>query len=126
MGSEEFSFFVVFIFSIFLCFLRFSFLSLLEDKGNDCNLLQKWGISLRPRLRRPSAMGNKILGVIRDAFSVVFLVRDLGSPAVRKKSRKGSRGLSAGGPKVRKEPKTEFQSRQLALAMAIIPSWAFF
>ena len=59
MGSEEFSpffcFFFVFLrFFRFLRFLRFSGI-LLEDKGTDCNLLQKWGISLRPRLHRPRA-----------------------------------------------------------------------
>ena len=40
--------------SLFFVFLRFSGI-LLEDKGNDCNLLQRWGTSLRPRLHRPRA-----------------------------------------------------------------------
>ena len=40
---------------LFFVFLRFSLL-LLKDKGKQQqNLLQKWGISLRPRLHRPRA-----------------------------------------------------------------------
>ena len=41
-----FSFFLLRSFFVFLCFSGI----LLGDKGNNCNSLQKWGISLRPRL----------------------------------------------------------------------------
>ena len=60
-SSLFFSLFFVFLSVYFVVVLRFSFLFsyfsriLLEDKGNDCNLLQKLGISLRPRLHRPCA-----------------------------------------------------------------------
>ena len=49
-----FSFFFVF-FSFFFAFLRFSsfFAYSPGTRANDCNLLGKWGISLRPRLHRP-------------------------------------------------------------------------
>ena len=42
-------------FSLF--FIAFSFSSLFSDslRGNDCNLLQNWGVSLQPRLHRPHA-----------------------------------------------------------------------
>ena len=61
MGSEVFShffrFFFVFLrfFSFFFAFLRFSSFSAYSPgtRANDCNLLGKWGISLRPRLHRP-------------------------------------------------------------------------
>ena len=36
-------------FALFFAFLRF----ILEQGANNCNLLEKWGISLRPRLHRP-------------------------------------------------------------------------
>ena len=60
MGLEGFfpffcfsSLFSVFLF--FLCFLSFSsfFSYFPRTRANDCNLLGKWGISLRPRLHRP-------------------------------------------------------------------------
>ena len=38
--------------SLFFVFLRFLRLSP-RTRANDCNLLGKWGISLRPRLHRP-------------------------------------------------------------------------
>ena len=43
-----------FLFVFFLVFLRLSGI-LLENKGNDGNLLPQWGISLRPCLHRPRA-----------------------------------------------------------------------
>ena len=39
----------------FSLFLRFSLLLLKRTRANNSNLLQKWGISLRPRLHRPRA-----------------------------------------------------------------------
>ena len=41
--------------SFFFAFLRFSLLFAYSPgtRANDCNLLGKWGISLRPRLHRP-------------------------------------------------------------------------
>ena len=36
-------------FALFFAFLRF----ILEQGANNCNLLERWGISLRPRLHRP-------------------------------------------------------------------------
>ena len=63
MGSEEFSHFLrffsfFFAFLFFFVFLRFSSLfshSAERTRANNCNLLQKRGISLRPRLHRPRA-----------------------------------------------------------------------
>ena len=55
--SSLFRFFFVFLrfFSFFFVFLRFSsfFACSPGTRANDCNLLGKWGISLRPRLHRP-------------------------------------------------------------------------
>ena len=52
-----FSFFFAFLrfSSSFFAFLRFSsfFSYSFRTRANDCNLLGKWGISLRPRLHRP-------------------------------------------------------------------------
>ena len=59
MGSEEFSHFFSFFFrfSSFFFSLFFAFLSFFAyspgTRANDCNLLGKWEISLRPRLHRP-------------------------------------------------------------------------
>ena len=69
MGSEEFSHFFLFFFrfsslfrfsSFFFVFVRFSSFFFVffffpyspGTRANDCNLLGKWGISLRPRLHR--------------------------------------------------------------------------
>ena len=50
--SSLFLFFFVFLrFFGFFVFLRFFFVP--RIRANDCNLLKKWGISLRPRLHRP-------------------------------------------------------------------------
>ena len=59
----NFSFFFAFLrffrfFSFFSAFLLFS----QRTRGNDCNLLQKWGISLRPRLHRPRAKLPEVFG----------------------------------------------------------------
>ena len=57
-------FFVVFRFSsFFFVFLRFSsfFAYSPGTRANDCNLLGKWGISLRPRLHRPRSELPEIL-----------------------------------------------------------------
>ena len=81
-------FFVFFRFSsLFFVFLRFSGI-LLEDKGNDCYLLQKWGISLRPRLHRPRAkLPDKFSGkvqIVSRTLSGLFLVGALNRPRKRK------------------------------------------
>ena len=61
-------FFVFFRFSsFFFDFLRFSDI-LLEDKGSNCNSLQKWGISLRPRLHRPRAKLPGLCGGLTTTF----------------------------------------------------------
>ena len=57
LSSLFFVFFFRFSFSAFLFSFFFSVFLLVSERtrGNDCNLLQKWGISLRPRLHRPRA-----------------------------------------------------------------------
>ena len=95
MGSEEFSpFFVVFLhflafprffsfffaffslffaFFAFLRFFRFSslFSSSPRTRANNCNLLENWGISLRPRLHQPRFRTSRTFSNLRF---VVFLV----------------------------------------------------
>ena len=69
MGSEEISHFFRF-FSFFFVFLRFfvffrfsSFFAYSPGtRATDCNLLGKWGISLRPRLHRPRSELPEIWG----------------------------------------------------------------
>ena len=74
-----FFFFFFFRFScfFFFTFLRrfFAFLLLSQrTKSNDCNLLQKWRISLQPRLHRPRA---KLPGFLEDEMGPPLLIRGL-------------------------------------------------